>query len=263
MQNVITISDCPITDSIFDIKNALEEPSICRVRKIFAVHINDIDEKEPPKKCVFIWVEWTNTNASWIFSAQLRDHGEKLIFKLDRWDQPICTQINKYGNAIAHAHWICRPSSREQFIEAELLHGNRNDYKIWSKFISLGESEEVSDNEQEEVELAEEETVSIIPIPKLERQKPQLSEKKSNKAEGWGLSLILPEKEEQDYDEQSQVQASWSEILGFEIQEPEENSSLSRKELYLLGCGKMLDLNPEFIPMNKEVSCPFPTNNFK
>jgi len=279
LTNVISICDCPITDSIFNIKNALEEQSICRVRKIFAVRYCEPGKNEPTKKHVFIWVEWINTNASCAFTARLMHQGDKSIFKLDRWDQPICTQVDKYGNAIAHAHWTARPSSTEKFLEAEQLYGTRNDDKIWSKFISLGESAEDSDDVHERVEVAkafakaDETKPSILdlPIPKLERYKQTIPEVNPSNAT-CGLSLLLPEEEEQD-DDPPLNQASWSEILGFEIQEPEENwvfanhsSQLSRKELYQLGCGKIKcvgDFQPEFMPVNKEVSWPFPTNNSK
>jgi hypothetical protein len=67
------------------------------------------------RKRVFICVEWTNTNASCIFTARLRHHLEEPVFKLDRWDQPMVTKIDEYGNATEHAHWVANPFSKKQF----------------------------------------------------------------------------------------------------------------------------------------------------
>jgi len=279
-KNVISICDCPISDSIFDIKNALEEPTICRVRKIFAVRYCEPGKDEPTKKHVFIWVEWTNTNAAWMFSARLNHQGEKSIFKLDRWDQPICTQVDKYGNAIAHAHWTCTPSSSKKFLEAELLYGNRSDEKIWSKFVSLGESEDISDDEQESEDISDDEqedledvveaepsleTIQLeatmpLPIPKLVRQRAD-----QNIPEPSKLFLLLPDPEDNDEPPELDL-AGWNEIFGFEIPtiESTNSSQLSSKELHQLSCGTLKsygDILPEFLPLEKSVLLPFPTNN--
>jgi len=267
--NVISICDCNVSDSIFDIKNALEEPTICRVRKIYAVRYCEPGKEEPTKKLVFIWVEWTNTNASWMFSSRLNHQGEKALYKLDRWDQPICTARDKYGNAIAHAHWVVRPSSREKFIEAELLYGIRSNEQLWSKFISLGESEEVSDDEQEQLEVEEaepsqendvqEKTEEVpklaLPIPKLRRERAD-----TNIPEHTKLSLLLPDPEDNDEPPELDL-AGWNEIFGFEIPTLEEkivfashSSQLTRKELHQLSRGTLKcygDLHPEFLQMEK------------
>jgi len=270
LSNVISICDCPLSDSIFDIKNALEEPTICRVRKIFAVRYCEPGKEEPTKKHVFIWVQWINTNASCMFTARLMHQGEKDLFKLDRWDSPICTAVDKYGNAIAHAHWVVRLSSREKFLEAELLYGIRSDEQMWSKFISLGESEEVSDDEQEQLkevdeaepsqqtdvqEKTEEVPKLALPIPKLRRERAD-----TNIPEHSKLSLLLPDFEDNDEPPELDL-AEWNEIFGFEIPTHEENivfashsSQLTRKELHQLSRGTIKcygDLPPEFLPMEK------------
>ena len=100
-QNVIFISDCPITDSIFDIKKSLEEPTICRVQKMFSVP----NEYDAASKQVFILVEWGNTKASEKFSLQLRENYEKKLFKLDSWDLPISWRCMTCGVFMTKAAW--------------------------------------------------------------------------------------------------------------------------------------------------------------
>jgi hypothetical protein len=147
--NVISISDCSITDSLYNIKNALEDPTICTVRKMFSVRCSN-GNNEPEKKRVYIWVKWTNTNAAWMFTARLNHHCEEPLFKLDRWDQPIVTKRDEYGNPTEHAHWIVRPSSRENFKLDEEHFGSRDNEEIWTRYLAPGETADDTDNEQEQ-----------------------------------------------------------------------------------------------------------------
>ena len=165
---VICIRDCPIQDSIFNIKHSLEHHSICQVRKIFATKYWDSGNNEPSKKLVYIWVEWRNTNASGIFTTRLNHHGEASLFKLDRWDKPICTNIDDSGNEIAHENWTVTITSRENFIEDEIKFGTRDDEEIWQIYLAPGESFEDPDEEQED----EQQILTLRPvleIPKLKR----------------------------------------------------------------------------------------------
>jgi hypothetical protein len=145
---VIIISSCRITDTLYNIKKSLEEPTICSVRKMFAVIYCDDGEKEATKKRVYIWVKWTNTNASWMFTSRLNHHLEEPLFEFDRWDQPIVTKRDEYGNPTQHAHWIVKPSSRENFKKDEEVFGSRHNEEIWSRYLAQGEVIDDTDDEQ-------------------------------------------------------------------------------------------------------------------
>jgi hypothetical protein len=153
--DILRISSDNLTDSIYDIKNAFEESSICRVRKIFAACCNDDPAEhaltsEPNKKVFYIWVEWTNTNMSHMFTARLTHQGEHALFKQDRWGQPIVTERDEYGNATEHAHWIVRRSSRFMVLEDENYYlGDRENEEIWQTYLAEGESVEDTDDEEE------------------------------------------------------------------------------------------------------------------
>ena len=157
--DILRISSDNLSDSIYDIKNAFEESSICRVRKIFAACCNDDPAEhalnsEPNKKVFYIWVEWTNTNASHMFTARLTHQGAHALFKLDRrWGQPIVTERDEYGNPSEHAHWVVRRSSRFLVQEDEMYYlGLRTNEEIWQTYLAEGETEEDTDNEEEEDE---------------------------------------------------------------------------------------------------------------
>jgi hypothetical protein len=154
--DILIIRSDNLTDSIYDIKNAFEESSICRVRKIFAACCNDDPAEhalnsKPNKKFFYIWVEWTNTNASHMFTARLTHQGEHALFKQDRWGQPIVTERDEYGNPTEHAHWIVRRSSRFAVLEVEHYYlGDRENEEIWQTYLAEGESVEDTDDEEEE-----------------------------------------------------------------------------------------------------------------
>jgi hypothetical protein len=200
-EDVISISDCDLTDSIYNIKNALEEPTICRVRKIFAIRYNSEPGEhptrtKPTKKCFYIWVEWDNTNASCIFSARLRHRGEKALFKLDRWDQLIVTKSDQYGNPTEHAHWIAKPSSRDALKNAESYYGSRDNEEIWTRYLAPGESAQDTDDEEDKNEGVEEEReegeqlhlINPLPFPELNHNSPILVPTPEPKH----LSLFIP-----------------------------------------------------------------------
>lgn len=161
--DILRISSDNLSDSIYDIKNALEEPTICRVRKIFATCCNDNPDEHPTrskpnKKIFYIWVEWTNTNMSHMFTARLTHQGEHALFKQDRWGQPIVTERDEYGNATEHAHWIVRRSSRFMVLEDENYYlGDRENEEIWETYLAEGESVEDTDDEEEPQEEPQEE----------------------------------------------------------------------------------------------------------
>jgi hypothetical protein len=155
--DILRISSDNLTDSIYDIKNAFEESSICRVRKIFAACCNDDPAEhaltsEPNKKVFYIWVEWTNTNASHMFTARLTHQGAHPLFKLDRrWGQPIVTERDEYGNPSEHAHWVVRYSSRFLVQEDEMYYlGLRSNEEVWQTYLADGETEEDTDDEEED-----------------------------------------------------------------------------------------------------------------
>ena len=266
-ENVITICDCPIKDSIFNIKKSLEESTICRVRKIFAVPYCEQGKNEPTKKRVYVWVEWGDTNAAWIFTARLNHHREEALFKLDNWDQPIVTARDEYGNPTQHAHWVVLPASKEKVWEDELYFRSR-DSDNWEKYLAQGESVYDTDEESAEpakgteasgqtdqVEKTEETQKLVLPIPKLIRQKAEIVENKSSNALGC-LSLLLPDPQEEDDEPPELDQNGWNEIFGFEIPmvAASHSSQLSRKELHQLSCGTLKcygDLPPECIHMEK------------
>ena len=157
--DILRISSDNLSDSIYDIKNAFEESSICRVRKIFAACCNDDPAEyalnsEPNKKVFYIWVEWTNTNASCMFTARLTHQGAHALFKLDRrWGQPIVTERDEYGNPSEHAHWVVRRSSRVLVQEDEMYYlGLRSNEEVWQTYLADGETEEDTDDEEEEDE---------------------------------------------------------------------------------------------------------------
>jgi hypothetical protein len=154
--DILCIRSDNLTDSIYDIKKALEESSICRVRKIFAACYNDDPDEhatksKPNKKVFYIWVKWNNTNASCMFTARLTHQGEHPLFKLDRWDQPIVLKRDEYGNAVEHAHWNVRRSSRFMVLEDESYYlGDRENKDRWQTYLAEGESAEDTDDEQEQ-----------------------------------------------------------------------------------------------------------------
>jgi hypothetical protein len=162
---ILTINDFPIKDSIYDIKRSLEESGICTVQRIYALTEPE-GESSAKTKLVFIWVEWENTNAAWMFeSAMNHNNGNKLI-KLDyRYFQPICIKTDEYGNAIKYEGWIVKPSNLAAFKMAQLIYSEEE----WSTYVAEGVSElleeqgepedqgEGEQGEQEEQEDQEEE----------------------------------------------------------------------------------------------------------
>ena len=156
--DILRISSDNLSDSIYDIKNAFEESTICRVRKIFATCCNDDPDEHPTqskpnKKIFYIWVEWTNTNMSHMFTARLTHQGEHALFKQDRWGQPIVTERDEYGNATEHAHWIVRRSSRTLVQDDEEyyigVHREENE-ETWQTYLAEGESVEDTDDDEEQ-----------------------------------------------------------------------------------------------------------------
>ena len=200
--DILLIRSDNLSDSIYDIKNALEESSICRVRKIFSACCNDDPEEhalnsKPNKKVFYIWVEWTNTNASCMFTARLTHQGAHALFKLDRrWGQPIVTERDEYGNPSEHAHWVVRRSSRFMVQEEEHYYlGDRDNEEIWQTYLAEGESEEDTDDEQEEPE-AEEPLLQLespLQIPELKHNSPVAVKTPAPKT----LSLFMPSNEEE------------------------------------------------------------------
>ena len=213
--DILRISSDNLSDSIYDIKNAFEESSICRVRKIFAACCNDDPAEhalnsEPNKKVFYIWVEWTNTNASHMFTARLTHQGAHALFKLDRrWGQPIVTERDEYGNPSEHAHWVVRRSSRFLVQEDEMYYlGLRSNEEVWQTYLADGETEEDTDDEEEdenddkkddeeepEPEEPEEPLLQLetpLQIPELKHNSPLAVKTPAPKT----LSLFMPTNEE-------------------------------------------------------------------
>jgi hypothetical protein len=92
-----------------------------------------------------------------MFTARLYHHCEEPLFKLDRWEQPIVTKRDEYGNPTQHAHWIVRPSSRENFKRHEQHFGSRDNEEIWTRHLAPGETADDTDEEEEQQEEKQEE----------------------------------------------------------------------------------------------------------
>jgi hypothetical protein len=176
--DILRISSDNLSDSIYDIKNAFEESTICRVRKIFATCCNDEPDEHPTrskpnKKIFYIWAEWTNTNMSHMFTARLTHQGEHALFKQDKWGQPIVTKRDEYGNATEHAHWIVRRSSRFMVLEDENYYlGDRENEEVWQTYLAEGESVEDTDDEKEEDENDDKKDDEEEPEPVLQLENP-------------------------------------------------------------------------------------------
>jgi hypothetical protein len=266
--NVIYIRNCSIKDSIYDIKKALEESAICRVRKIFAAKMSEECNDEPTKQIFYVWVEWINTNASCMFTARLNHHGEEALFKLDGWGQPIVTEIDKYGNTTRHAHWVVRLSSRQMVKDDERFLGDRTNEKKWQIYLSPGESVEDTDDEEEEQQEEEEQEEehkdqvlsleSVLEIPELEHNSPisQLTPEPPRKT----LSLLMPPDEE-DVDVEKLNQEANDAFMSenFNIVETDiskyDDCALSKEELKKLSRGENINYgNDYYDKMSKECS---------
>lgn len=236
MSDVIIINNCPLKDSLRDIKNSLEESTICRrVRKMFSMRYRDEDGTE--YKRVFIWAEWSNTNASVMFTARLNHHREEPVFKMDRWDQPIVTKIDEYGNATEHAHWVANPFSKKQFQQTEMIFGSRHNEEIWSVYLAEGETADDTDEEPP----AEEQEEHFPPMPQLKRCNAVTAEEIIQNNSG-GLSLTLPEpyqEKEEDYELPEGNEAALRELFNFpeNIVTTSIADSLTMKELHQLSRG--------------------------
>jgi hypothetical protein len=265
--NVIYIRNCSIKDSIYDIKKALEESAICRVRKIFAAKMSEECNDEPTKQIFYVWVEWINTNASCMFTARLNHHGEEALFKLDGWGQPIVTEIDKYGNATRHAHWVVRLSSRQMVKDDERFLGDRTNEKKWQIYLSPGESAEDTDDEEEETEKLQEDVEEEIPvltlhqpavleIPELKHNSPnsQSTPEPPRKT----LSLFMPEPDEEEEAEIEKISQEENDafmrenfnIVEFEGLSQCDGSALSKEELKKLYRGENININNEFYKLS-------------
>ena len=257
--DILIIRSDNLSDSIYDIKNALEDSSICRVRKIFAAKCNDDPEEhvlnsKPNKKVFYIWVEWTNTNMSHMFTARLTHQGEHPLFKLDRkWGQPIVTERDEYGNPSEHAHWVVRRSSRFWVQDDEMYYlGLRSNEEVWQTYLAEGESAEDTDDEeeQEQVQEDEEEEDHFPPMPQLKRANAVTAEEiiKDNI-----LSLSIPwanpEEVEEEYEPPEANEAALKEIFTFHesaLVFPEPSAeALTRKQLEQLTRGILPTYNDE------------------
>jgi len=275
--DILRISSDNLSDSIYDIKNALEDPTICRVRKIFATCCNDDPDEHPTrskpnKKIFYIWVEWTNTNMSHMFTARLTHQGEHALFKQDRWGHPIVTERDEYGNATEHAHWIVRRSSRSIVQDDEELYigvHREEDEEVWQTYLAEGESVEDTDNEEEpeedenddkkddeeEPEDEEEEYIQdqeleqhestlsleeVIPIGELKRSSP------IHLGDNSQLSLLMPVEEDND--------AEIRELFNVIESDGEKNeSALSKFQLEQLARGHLQnteDVVPDLFTSN-------------
>ena len=262
-KNDIIVINCSLTDSIYNIRKALEASSICRVRKIFATNLREECNDEPIKKIVYVWVEWDKTNAAWMFTARLMNHREEALFKLDRWDQPIVTERDEYGNPIRHDHWVVRPCSRVIVQDNERCYPNKRENKEkWETYLAQGESAEDTDEEEEsETVLEEDEVVEgekeeqvlslepVLEIPILNHNSPipQLTPEPPRKT----LTLFMPQPEA-ELDDPEAEQAKQLEndtfmrenfnIVG-EINLGEcDSSALSKEELKKLSRGENVNL---------------------
>jgi len=250
--DILRISSDNLSDSIYDIKNAFEESSICRVRKIFAACCNDDPAEhalnsEPNKKVFYIWVEWTNTNVSHMFTARLTHQGAHALFKLDRrWGQPIVTERDEYGNPSEHAHWVVRRSSRFLVQEDEMYYlGLRSNEEVWQTYLAEGESVEDTDDEEEdenddkkddEQEQVQEEEDHFPPMPQLKRANAVTAEEIHADQI---LSLSIPwapyEEEQEEYEPPEANESALKEIFTFHesaLVFPEPSAeALTRKQL--------------------------------
>jgi len=260
--NVIYIRNCSIKDSIYDIQKALEESSIARVRKIFAAKMPEECNDEPTKQIFYICVEWINTNASCMFTARLNHHGEEALFKLDRWDQPIVTERDEYGNPTRHEHWVVRLSSRQMIKDDERFLGDRTNEKKWQTYLAPGESaEDTDDEEEEETEKLQEEEEEEAPIltlqpilleiPELKHNSPnsQLTPEPPRKT----LSLLMPEPNEEDVEIEKVNQEANDAFMreNFNIVSEVDMSeyaecALSKEELKKLSRGENVNIDNEY-----------------
>jgi len=258
--DILCIRSDNLSDSIYDIKNALQESSICRVRKIFAAKCNDDPEEhavnsKPNRKVFYIWVEWTNTNMSHMFTARLKHQGEHALFKQDGWGQPIVTERDEYGNPTEHAHWVVRRSSRFLVQEDEAYYlGDRNNEEIWETYLAEGDTAEDTDDEEEEENDDEQEQVQeeedyFPPMPQLKRANAVTGEEiHADKI----LSLSIPwanAEEEEEYEPPEANEAALKEIFTFHesaLVFPEPSADdLTRKQLEGLTRGILPSYNDE------------------
>jgi hypothetical protein len=251
--DILRISSNNLSDSIYDIKNALEDPTICRVRKIFATCCNDDPDEhstrsKPNKKIFYIWVEWTNTNMSHMFTARLTHQGEHALFKQDKWGHPIVTERDEYGNATEHAHWIVRRSSRSIVQDDEELYigvHREEDEEVWQTYLAEGETVEDTDDEEEEEEddqkddeqeQVQEEEDHFPPMPQLKRANAVTAEEIHADQI---LSLSIPwapyEEEQEEYEPPEANESALKEIFTFHesaLVFPEPSAeALTRKQL--------------------------------
>ena len=271
--DILRISSNNLSDSIYDIKTALEESAICRVRKIFAACCNDDPEEhalnsKPNKKVFYIWVEWTNTNASHMFTARLTHQGAHALFKLDRrWGQPIVTERDEYGNPSEHAHWVVRRSSRFLVQEDEMYYlGLRSNEEVWQTYLADGETEEDTDDEEEAQEPEEQEQEPEPeepeePLLQLESP-PQIPELKHNSPVAVKtpapktLSLFMPSNPEEPNPEENDAFIREN----FALADPDalfkkSANTLSAQELNDLSKG-ILDNNIEDFVFNTTITFP-------
>ena len=262
--DILLIRSDNLTDSIYDIKNAFEESSICRVRKIFAACCNDDPEEhalnsKPNKKVFYIWVEWTNTNASVMFTARLTHQGAHALFKLDRrWGQPIVTERDEYGNPTEHAHWVVRYSSRFLVQEDEMYYlGLRSNEEIWQTYLAEGETTEDTDNEEEEQDPEDPEEPLLqletpLQIPELKHNSPVVVKTPAPKP----LSLFMPTNEEEPTAAENDAFIRENFVLAYaDALSNNSTESLSPYELNQLSKG-IIDNNIESFVFKKIITFP-------
>ena len=139
--SMLLITYCSIFESPYQIKNSLEYNGICEVTRMYSGIFKDGDER---KKVVFLRIKWLGTQASVSFKASLIHNWGAKVYKLDRWEQPIVTKVDEYGNAIQYEKWIVEPTRYQKI--SEWKNNIEGEFTVWSH------PEHEDDPDEDEVE---------------------------------------------------------------------------------------------------------------
>jgi hypothetical protein len=150
------------------IKYSLEYHGICEVSRIYSGIFKDGTEM---KKAVFLRIKLLGTQAASNFEARLMHNWEEKVYKLDRWEQPIVTKVDEYGNPIQYQKWIVKPAKYQEITEWK--HNIEGEFTVWSdpEHENEPDAEEVAPYEvpyEVPYEALEEEPVLEMPV--LKRQ---------------------------------------------------------------------------------------------
>ena len=175
---MLIMTNCLITEFGYEIKKSLECHGICEVTRIYSGIFKDGDER---KKVMFLRIKWLGNQESVSFKARLIHNWEEKVYKLDRWEQPIVTKVDEYGNPIQYQKWIVRPAKYQEITEwKNIIEG---EFSVWSHPEHEDDPDEDEVEPEPELEDYEEEEEQE-PFPELKRCDSVIP--------GEGLSLEFP-----------------------------------------------------------------------